>query len=127
VSIDLTELAKHAWEAREHARVLGATKVGCAVMGRSGEIVLGCNVEHRYRSHDIHAEANAIGTLVARGDRELVAVVVAAERERFSPCGACLDWVFEFGGSDCVVAWQSTPGGKLVTARAGELMPFYPQ
>ena len=127
MQIDLECLAKHAWAVREHARVLGATKVGCAAMGRSGEIALGCNVEHRYRSHDVHAEVNAIGTLVARGDRQLVAVAVAAERDRFSPCGACLDWIFEFGGPECVVAWQSSPGGDLVAVTSGELMPFYPR
>jgi cytidine deaminase len=124
---DLDRLAKHAWDVREHARVLGATKVGCAVLGASGDIAVGCNVEHRFRSHDVHAETNAIGTLVSRGDHSLVAVVVAAERERFSPCGSCLDWIFEFGGPECIVAWQPAPDAAMVVLRAGDLMPYYPR
>jgi cytidine deaminase len=126
MDIDLALLAKHAWIAREHARVLGATKVGCAALGASSDIALGCNVEHRFRSHDIHAEVNAISTLVARGDQSLLAVVIAAERERFSPCGACLDWIFEFGGAECLVGWQSRPGSPLVVLKSGDLMPYYP-
>ncbi|MCW2671810.1 MAG: hypothetical protein JWP14_399 [Frankiales bacterium] len=124
---ELQRLAKHAWEVRKSARILGATPVGCAVLGASGELAIGCNVEHRFRSHDIHAEVNAIGSLVARGEQKIVAVVVAAERERFSPCGACLDWIFEFGGAECVVAWQPSPDADLVVLRAGDLMPYYPR
>jgi cytidine deaminase len=107
---------------------LGATKVGCAVTDASGSVIAtGCNVEHRFRSHDIHAETNAIGSLVARGGKGLRAVVVAAERSRFSPCGACLDWIFEIGGPDCAVAWQPEPDGKIVAVLASELMPYYPE
>jgi cytidine deaminase len=100
--------------------------VGCAVASHNGEIALGCNVEHQFRSHDIHAEVNAIGNLVCLGHHDLAVIAIAAVRERFSPCGACLDWIFEFGGANCVVAWQATPGGDLITVTAGELMPYYP-
>jgi cytidine deaminase len=92
----------------------------------SGRIWLGCNVEYKFRSHDIHAEVNAIGSLVAGGDQRLEAVFIAAERERFTPCGSCMDWIFELGGDSCLVAAQSSPGGQILVFSAGELMPFYP-
>lgn len=122
----LAALADAAWLARNHARVLGRTKVGCAAKSTSGRIWLGCNVEHKYRSHDIHAEVNAIGSLVAGGDDGLAAVFIAAERERFTPCGSCMDWIFELGGETCLVAAQSTPGGPILALYARDLMPFYP-
>jgi cytidine deaminase len=122
----LGALAQAAWLARDYARVLGKTKVGCAVRSTSGRIWLGCNVEHKFRSHDIHAEVNAIGNLVAGGDDRLEAVFIAAERERFTPCGSCMDWIFEFGGESCLVAAQSAPGGPILSFTAAELMPFYP-
>lgn len=125
--LDLQRLAEHAWQVRVHARILGATAVGCAVLGAGGQIWRGCNVEHGFRSHDVHAEVNAISSMVSDGERTLRAVVVAAERERFSPCGACLDWVFEFGGAACLVAWQGAPGAPLQTRTAGALMPYYPR
>lgn len=120
-------LAAEAWRARERARVLGATKVGCSVLGAGGKIWSGCNIEHRFRSHDIHAETNAIGCMVADGEQGLVALFVAAMRERFTPCGACLDWVFEFGSGVCVVATQSGKDSPIEMLTARELMPYYPR
>jgi len=121
------ELAHAAWEARENAHVLGSTAVGCAVASETGAIFVGCNVQHKYRSHDIHAETNAIGTMVAGGGEKLIAVFVAAERDRFTPCGACMDWIFEFGGADCIVMWQSTKNGSVGKLTAAALMPYYPE
>ncbi|MGW9169748.1 cytidine deaminase family protein [Agromyces sp. NPDC055657] len=122
----LATLAHAAWVARDHARILGKTKVGCAARSTSGRIWLGCNVEHKYRSHDIHAEVNAIGSLVAGGDEGLETIFIAAERERFTPCGSCMDWIFELGGDSCIVAAQSSPDGQILVLSARELMPFYP-
>jgi cytidine deaminase len=126
-SVDMASLAADAWKARENAYILGPTPVGCAVLSRGGVRALGCNVEHRFRSHDVHAEVNAISNLVAMGHQDLLAVVIAAERERFTPCGACLDWIFEFGGHECLVAWQATPSGAILERTAHDLMPYYPR
>lgn len=123
----LPELAAAAWRVRRNARILGSTAVGAAVLDSHGGLHVGCNVEHRFRSHDVHAEVNAIGNMVAVGEQQLVAVLVAAERERFTPCGACLDWIFEFGGDACVVAVQNVEGGSTEALTAGSLMPHYPR
>lgn len=121
------ELADAAWQVREHSRVHGATKVGAAVLAaHSRRIYRGCNVEHRFRSHDVHAEVNALSTMASAGDGPAAAVVVASRRERFTPCGACVDWIFELGGPDCLVAFQGEPGMPLAALRADELMPHYP-
>ncbi len=124
--LDLSALVASAWLARAHARVLGGTAVGCAVLGRAGKFSQGCNIEHRFRSHDIHAEVNAISSMVTTGETELRAIAIAAERERFSPCGACLDWIFELGGPTCIVAWASAPDLPPHVLTAADLMPFYP-
>jgi cytidine deaminase len=121
------ELMDRAWRVREHAYVLGPTKVGCAVMTELGDVFVGCNVEHKFRSHDVHAEVNAITSMVSAGQRDLAAVAIAAEREVFTPCGACLDWIFQFGSDKCRVFVQSIPGGPLKIYAAAELMPHYPK
>jgi cytidine deaminase len=121
------ELAAAAWDVRERSRVIGRTKVGCAALTSTGTTWVGCNVEHAFRSHDIHAEVNAIGNMVAGGHQDLVCLMVVADRDRFTPCGSCLDWIFEFGGEECVVLVQQQVGGDISTYRAGELMPFYPR
>lgn len=120
-------LSEVAWDARDNAFVLGDTKVGAAVFSDDGTISGGCNVEQVYRSHDIHAEVNAIGNMVARGGKRTRAVLIAAERELFTPCGACLDWIFQFGSGSCLVAFESRRGGERMVHRADELMPHYPR
>lgn len=124
---ELVRFAVHAWEARANSRILGSTAVGCVAVGRSGSWWPGCNVEHQFRSHDIHAETNAISNMVVSGEQELAAIVIVAERDHFTPCGACLDWIWEFGGADCVVAVQSSRDGPIKVLTAGQLMPHYPR
>lgn len=120
-------LLEAAWRARIHAHVHNQTTVGAAVLSTSGSIYAGCNVEHQFRSHDVHAEVNALTTMASVGDGPAVAIVITSCRERFTPCGACMDWIFELGGADCIVKVQSDPIGPTRTWRADELMPFYPR
>src|SRR4051794_14157420 len=127
MKLDWLPLLERAWVARENARLYARTPVGAAVLSASGEMYSGCNVEHALRSHDVHAEVNALTTMVASGDNEAVAIVVVAERERFTPCGACLDWIFDLGGASTLVGFQRTRDGDLPVRRADELMPFYPR
>ena len=119
------KLVNRAWDARSRARVFGETKVGSAALDEDGRIFQGCNIEHRFRSHDIHAETAAIASMVSGGGSRLQAILIAADRERFTPCGACLDWIFELGGPDCVVMFQGTRGA-VSDYTAVELMPHYP-
>ena len=119
-------LGQAAWSVRERARVPGPTRVGAAVLSSTGQVHVGCNVEHRFRSHDVHAEVNALTSMVATSDSRAVAVLIAAERDRFTPCGSCLDWIFELGGHACLVAFQPRPGATIDALRADELMPHYP-
>jgi cytidine deaminase len=122
----LNILANSAWKCRQSAYILENTKVGAAIMTSDGSIFVGCNVEHRFRSHDVHAEVNAITSMVAAGHTDLVAVVIVAKRERFTPCGACMDWIFQFGGSTCLVGYQAKQGEVIKVYKAEELMPYYP-
>jgi cytidine deaminase len=127
--LNITErhlLSETAWKVRNNARIRGTTQVGCAAIGSDDVIYAGCNIEHRFRSHDIHAEVNAISSLVAGGSPSMRAILVAAEREHFTPCGSCLDWIFEIGGDTCLVIAEKRTGEAAGEYLACELMPFYP-
>lgn len=126
VFLRLDELSANAWRVRASAHLHGRTMVGAAALSSSGVVHVGCNVEHRFRSHDIHAETNALGSMVAAGDRRASAVLVASERDHFTPCGACLDWIFELGGAQCLVIVESSPQGERKVFTAAQLMPSYP-
>ena len=125
-SVQRLALSEAAWRARDHARVYGPTRVGSAALANNGQIYIGCNIEHRFRSHDIHAEVNAISSLVANGGTELRAILIAAEREQFTPCGSCLDWIFEIGSGDCLVISERIPEVTAHLYLARDLMPWYP-
>jgi cytidine deaminase len=116
-----------AWNYRNQAFILGNTKVGAAALSDSGMIFGGCNIEHRFRCHDIHAEVNAISSLVGGGGKRLAAILIVAERELFTPCGGCMDWIFQFGGPECYVAFQSKRTATISKYLARKLMPFYPR
>lgn len=123
----LRDISAAAWRARQSAFVLGTTTVGAAILTDDGNVFAGCNVEHPFRCHDIHAEVNAIASMVTGGEKAIRAILIAAERERFTPCGGCMDWIILFASEDCVVAFQSSPNGPIERHKATELMPFYPK
>ena len=119
------KLSISAWNHRNNARVLGKTMVGAAVISK-GNVFGGCNIEHKFRSHDIHAEISAISSMVSSGFKQLDAIIIVAERKKFTPCGGCLDWIFEFGGSECFVGYQNEKDGEIEKFQAKDLMPHYP-
>lgn len=121
------KLAEAAWECRENAYLQGDTKVGAALLTETGKIFSGCNIEHIFRCHDVHAEVNAITSMAAAGETKLKAIIIAAECGLFTPCGGCLDWIFQFGGPDCLVACQAQREGEIQVFTAGALMPQYPR
>jgi cytidine deaminase len=100
------------WKVRENAEVYGPTRVGCAALVDNGQVFSGCNTEHRFRSHDIHAEVNAISTLVANDGTLLSAVLIAAERDRFTPYGSCLDWILRLAEAGSEERFNGVAGGR---------------
>lgn len=126
---DIDRLSGLAWSVRDNAYVIGPTKVGCSILCEDGSVFTGCNVEHRYRCHDVHAEVNAITNKVASGNESpVVAIFIAAERARFTPCGGCMDWIMQFvRDSSCLIFSQATRGGEILTLSAHEMMPYYPK
>jgi cytidine deaminase len=70
--------------------------VGAALRTDSGKIFHGCNVENASYGLAICAERNAITTMVAEGERCIVAMAVVTKGAG-SPCGACRQVMSEFG------------------------------
>ena len=72
--------------------------VGAAVLTGSGAVSAGCNVENASFGLTICAERNAVFQAVARGEREIRAVVVSTPTPTpTAPCGACRQVLNEFG------------------------------
>jgi len=69
--------------------------VGAALLGKSGKVYPGCNVENASYGLTNCAERVAIGTAVSCGEREFSAIAISV-RGGGSPCGACRQVLNEF-------------------------------
>jgi cytidine deaminase len=74
-------------------------KVGAALEAADGSIVTGCNVENATYGLTICAERVAMFKALADGHRKFVRLAVVADtKEPTTPCGACRQILWEFGG-----------------------------
>jgi cytidine deaminase len=120
-----TDLILNAWHAREKA-IARKTKVGCAIIGKSGNVHTGCNIEHDFGTV-FHAEEVALMKALSIGDKGFHHILVVAEMRNFNPCGRCLDWIKQFSHEEVVIGFQSRQEQVITWRRFTELMPLYPQ
>ena len=93
------ELIQKALQAREAAYApYSRYKVGAALLGKSGRIYTGCNVENASYGATICAERVAVVKAVSEGELQFEALAVAVDGdEPGSPCGICRQFLAEFG------------------------------
>ena len=102
-------------------------RVGAALVGKSGKIYTGCNVENAGYSPTNCAERTALFKAVSEGEREFVAIaIVGGKGEEIAdfcaPCGVCRQTLAEFCDGDFRVV-LGTPEKPQVFAFK-ELLPF---
>lgn len=98
--------------------------VGAALRAASGRVVAGCNVENAAYPLGQCAEANALGALVAAGERRVVEVLVMAEGPPpCTPCGGCRQRLVEFAEPSTPVHAAAPDGSLLLSTTLGELLP----
>jgi len=96
--------------------------VGAALLTSSGEIFTGCNVETASYGLAICAERGAICSAVSAGQREYQAIAIAAT-PLASPCGACRQFIVEFGKDIDVIAVDPDNPARIKRWKSGELIP----
>lgn len=97
-------------------------RVAAAVLTNRGNIYTGVNVENASYGLTICAERTALVKAISEGEREFEALVVVADTERpISPCGACRQFMAEFGDFKVVLA--NVKGEHLETS-VGQLLPL---
>jgi cytidine deaminase len=72
--------------------------VGAALLTAAGEIISGCNVENASYGLTICAERAAICRAIAMGHRQFEAVCISLAGLPV-PCGACRQFLMEFGSN----------------------------
>lgn len=125
--MDERTLIKEAFSARKFAYApYSGFCVGAALLGESGRIYRGCNVENSSYSATNCAERTAFFQAVAQGERTFEAIAIVggvwgADTAYCPPCGICRQVMAEFCGPDFPVilaedlkTWKTYTLGQLL-------------
>jgi cytidine deaminase len=97
--------------------------VGAALETADGRIVTGCNCESASYGLTICAERVAVVKAISEGITTAARVAVVADTaEPTPPCGACRQWLWEFGGDMEVIL--ANLDGEKGRYRLKELLPL---
>lgn len=102
-------------------------KVGAALLGKSGKVYTGCNVENAGYSPTNCAERTAIFKAVSEGEREFKAIAIVGGKgeelnELCAPCGVCRQVLAEFCDGDFKIV-LGTPESMQICTLA-QLLPY---
>ena len=102
-------------------------RVGAALLGKSGKVYLGCNVENAAYTPTNCAERTAVFKAVSEGEREFSAIaIVGGKGENVNaictPCGVCRQVLTEFCDHTLRVILGTPEDIRRYTL--GELLPF---
>ena len=80
-------------------------RVGAALLGKSGKVYLGCNVENAAYSPTNCAERTAVFKAVSEGEKEFTAIAIVGGMgetiaDFCAPCGVCRQVLAEFCDKD---------------------------
>jgi cytidine deaminase len=115
------ELVASATASRERAYAPYSNyKVGAALLGKSGRVYTGCNVENAAYGPSMCAERTAVFKAVSEGEREFEAIAVVTENG-VSPCGTCRQVMMEFAPDMTVIIADARGNTRLTTVR--DLLP----
>lgn len=102
--------------------------VGAALLGKSGRVYLGANIENASYSATICAERSAFFKAITEGEREFVAIAIAGGKAGeeissvFPPCGACRQVMAEFCDKDFKIVLSRPEGYDVYSL--GEILPL---
>ncbi|GJQ73541.1 hypothetical protein Trydic_g13891 [Trypoxylus dichotomus] len=96
-------------------------QVGAAVLCKDGSIYSGCNVENISFTVGTCAERVAYGKAISEGKREFIAVAVIGNYEFTTPCGACRQYITEFGKVDIYIGNPHLD--KIMVTHIDDLLP----
>ena len=122
--LETRRLIEAATQARERAWApFSKFHVGAALLAPDGRIITGCNCESASYGLTMCAERVAIFKAISEGVTKAVRIAIVVDtNEPTPPCGACRQWLWEFGGDVEVIL--ANLGGELARHRMRDLLPF---
>lgn len=95
-------------------------QVGAALVGASGMVYSGCNVENASFGLTICAERAAVAKAISEGEETFHAIVIVTD-DGATPCGACRQVLAEFNPD--MEVYMATPDGSYTRRTIRELLP----
>lgn len=122
------ELVEIAIKAKQNAHVPYSNfKVGAALLGKSGKVYTGCNVECSSYGISLCAERTALVKAVSEGETEFDKIAVvgghADELTYTTPCGACRQFLSDFGNFEIIMGYKENEELKIKKYTVKELLP----
>lgn len=116
------ELMDKAREAKMNAYApYSGFSVGAAVLGKSGAVYTGCNVESASYGATNCAERVALQKAISEGEREFLAIAIAADKDATMPCGICRQVISELAPNAKILI-KDENGFQVFTVEA--LLPY---
>ena len=122
-------LIEQAIAAREMAYApYSGFRVGAALLGKSGKVYTGCNVENASYSPTNCAERTAFFKAVSEGEREFVSIAIVGGmsetiNDLCAPCGVCRQVMAELCDKDFRVIMGNLD--NIQTRTLEELLPLF--
>lgn len=102
--------------------------VGAALLGKSGKVYLGCNIENAAYSPTNCAERTAFFKAVSEGEREFEAIaIVGGYKDTPSaayPCGVCRQVMREFCSPEKFLILVGSGPEEYTVHKLAQLLPF---
>jgi cytidine deaminase len=104
-------------------------RVGVALLGKSGKVYTGCNVENAGYTPTNCAERTAVFKAVSEGERAFAMLAVAGGKDgkiagAFPPCGVCRQMLSEFCSPEMPILLVRDADGTADTYTLGDLLPL---
>ena len=91
---------------------------------RGGDTITGCNIENASYGLTVCAERVTLFKAYSEGNRDIVAMAVAAKTEEpVSPCGACRQVISELAPK-AIVYLSNKDGSRVKKMTVKELLPY---
>ena len=122
------ELIALAVEARKQSySPYSGFRVGAALLGKSGKVYLGCNVENAAYTPTNCAERTAVFKAVSEGEKEFTSIAIVGGKgdelaDFCAPCGVCRQVLAEFCDKDFRLVLGNPKEIKVYTF--AEILPF---
>ena len=105
-------------------------QVGAALVGKSGKVYHGCNIENVSYSPTNCAERTAFFKAISEGEKEFVKIAIVGgvegmePEELCAPCGVCRQVMNEFCDRNSFEIVLMDGPNKIKTLRLAELLPY---